>query len=64
LTCVIHKWWLSQKAYREQIKARRDEKQALVLAEIIQNFLPNFPFYQEELKMFPNSMISDFPIGF
>ncbi len=61
---VIHKWWLSQKAYREKIKARRDEKQALVLAEIIQNFLPNFPFEPEELKMFPNSMICDFPIGF
>lgn len=61
---VIHKWWLSHQTDREKIKARRDEKQALVLAELIQKFLPNFPFAQDELKMFPKSMICDLPIGF
>jgi len=61
---VIHKMWLSHQTNREQIKARRDEKQALILAEIIQSCLPNFPFSAEELKMFPKSMIDDLPIGF
>ncbi|MDM8560731.1 nucleotidyltransferase domain-containing protein [Candidatus Parabeggiatoa sp. HSG14] len=61
---VIHKWWLSHQVDREKIKARRDERQALVLAELIQTFLPNFPFSAEELKMFPKSMICDLPVGF
>ncbi|GEM_PF-6820085 len=59
---VIPKMWLSHQTNRG--KARRDEKQALILAEIIQNWLPNFPFSADELKMFPKSMIDDLPIGF
>ncbi|HEW97798.1 MAG: hypothetical protein DRR16_25315 [Candidatus Parabeggiatoa sp. nov. 3] len=39
---VIHKMWLSHQTNREKIKSRRDEKQALILAEIIQNGLPHF----------------------
>jgi hypothetical protein len=61
---VIHKRWLSHQIDREKIKALRDEKQALILAELIQNYLPNFPFSADELKMFPKYMINDLPIGF
>ncbi len=54
---TIHKLWLSTQANREIAKKRRDFQQAMGVAKIIVEQLPQFQFKPESLKMFPNDLV-------
>jgi hypothetical protein len=54
---AIHKLWVSRQANREPDKAKRDREQALTVAGIIMNRLPQFKFTSKELKMFPKELV-------
>ena len=53
---AIHKLWLSEQPTRRAEKAMRDRAQAIAVAEIIIDRLPQFRFKMEELKMFPKAI--------
>lgn len=49
---AIHKAWLSQQSDREPVKRVRDMNQAVLVVEIINNYLPNFPLKKEYLPWY------------
>ncbi len=56
---AAHKLWLSGQQNREPAKKRRDALQALVVASIIRDRLPHYPFSMESLKSFPLPVARD-----
>jgi len=54
---AIHKLWVSRQANRKPDKAKRDREQALTVAGIIMDRLPQFSFTSKELKMFPKELV-------
>ncbi len=54
---VLHKLWMSQDLSRENIKRKRDKSQAIAVAEVILNHLPDYRFSEKELKMLPRKII-------
>ena len=67
---VLHKLWLSQQDERDPLKKKRDHTQALIVADLIINHLPQYAFNRKELQMLPNELIAlaredrDMPSGF
>jgi hypothetical protein len=55
---TIHKLWLNEQINREPAKKRRDFQQAMGVAKIITDQLPQFDFKPENLKRFPINMIN------
>jgi hypothetical protein len=53
---AIHKLWLSEQPTRSHEKSIRDREQAITIAEMIIQYMPQFRFSMEELKMFPKSI--------
>jgi len=53
---AIHKLWLSEQLNRKADKAARDREQALTVANIVIDRLPQFKFKTDELKMFPKAI--------
>lgn len=54
---ALHKLWLSDQPDREPIKKNRDRDQAEAIIELINRYLPQYPFRNSELKMFPEAVI-------
>jgi len=54
---AIHKLWVSRQTNRKQDKAARDREQALTVAGIVMERLPQFSFTSKELKMFPKDLV-------
>jgi len=50
---AVHKLWLSQRADREPVKRRRDRDQALLVAHLLHEHLPDLPLAEEHLQQFP-----------
>ncbi|WP_373499181.1 nucleotidyltransferase domain-containing protein [Desulfococcus sp.] len=56
---AIHKLWLSKQVDREPAKKKRDYSQALAVCRLILQYLPQYPFTPEELRMFPRDVVTD-----
>ena len=50
---ALHKLWLSEQDDREPVKKRRDHNQALAVSQLIIQYLPQYQFNPDELRMFP-----------
>lgn len=53
---AVHKLWLSNQKDREAVKKKRDRSQALAVCKLILEFMPEFEFKQEDLRMFPEAI--------
>lgn len=56
---AIHKLWVAQQKNRETVKKKRDRSQALAVCKVILGYLPEYPFRRDELRMFPEEIVSD-----
>lgn len=56
---AIHKLWLSRQTDREPIKRKRDYSQSLSACKLILHYLTEFQFKPEELRMFPQAVLSE-----
>ena len=54
---VLHKLWMSKDPSRDNKKRRRDKTQAIAVAEIILNYLPNYKFSEKDLRLLPKKII-------
>jgi hypothetical protein len=68
---ALHKLWLSHQPDREPVKKARDRLQAIAVAKVVNQRLPQWPFTQHHLKAFPIALIEqaeqpmdDLPSGF
>lgn len=55
---AIHKAWLSHQTNREPVKKQRDLNQALMVMDLVREYLPNLPFEENGMRYFPKSVIS------
>lgn len=55
---AIHKAWLSHQTNREPVKKQRDLNQALMVIDLVREYLPNLPFDGHEMRYFPKSVIN------
>lgn len=55
---AIHKAWLSHQTNREPVKKQRDLNQALMVMDLVREYLPNLPFDEHEMRYFPKSVIN------
>jgi hypothetical protein len=54
---AVYKLWMGQRdPTRDPVKRDRDVGQAYAVAEIVREYLPNLPFTQSELQMFPEEV--------
>ena len=56
---AIHKLWLSKQFDRDPVKKKRDRSQALAVCKLILQYLPEFQFKPEELRMFPKAIVDE-----
>jgi len=54
---MIHKVWLSKQHDREPVKKQRDYQQALIVLDLLNEYLPQFPLNQSDMKYFPRHVI-------
>ncbi|MFH1728164.1 MAG: nucleotidyltransferase domain-containing protein [Pseudomonadota bacterium] len=54
---ALHKLWLSKQDDRDNLKKKRDYMQAILVANLVIKYLPQYQFKQAELKMFPKNII-------
>lgn len=54
---AIHKAWLSHQIDREPVKKQRDLNQALMVINLLQDYLPNYPLQKQDLRYFPKSVM-------
>jgi hypothetical protein len=54
---AVYKLWLSKQSRREALKRGRDQLQALAVARLVAERLPNLPFDAQDLKAFPQDVI-------
>jgi hypothetical protein len=54
---ALHKLWLSQQEDREPAKRSQDRAQAMVLAEMILRYLPQYYFFSSQLNLFPPEVV-------
>lgn len=53
---AIHKFWVSRRPDRDPVKVSRDRSQALAVVDLVQTLLPQWPFADEALRMFPQTL--------
>lgn len=53
---ALHKLWLSKREDRDPIKKERDRQQGLVVLDIINNYLSNYPLNDEFKRNLPNEL--------
>jgi len=56
---ALHKAWLSQRTDREPVKKARDRAQAVLVAELVQTYLPALPFDPARLRFFSADMLAE-----
>ena len=54
---VFNKLWLSRQEDREEIKRRRDYRQALAVADLVLRYLPQYEYFSTELDMLPQDLV-------
>jgi hypothetical protein len=54
---ALHKLWMSEQEDREAVKKRRDRDQALAVARLVLQYLPQHRFDASELRMFPLDVV-------
>lgn len=54
---AVHKAWLSHQVDREPVKKQRDLNQALMVINLLREYLPNFPLAAKDLRYFPKDVI-------
>jgi hypothetical protein len=54
---AVHKAWLSNQPDREPVKKTRDFGQAAMLYALLQEYLPNYPMDQHQMKYFPKDVV-------
>lgn len=57
---AIHKYWVSLRADREQLKAPRDRRQSLAVTELAVKYLPQYPFDEAFLASLPEELRQTF----
>ena len=55
---VMHQLWLSEQEDREPAKKPRDRMQAVAVARVVREYLPQYKFVSSELKMFPKDVVA------
>lgn len=53
---ALHKLWLSRQPGRDPLKKPKDRAQALLVAELVANYLPQLKFSNTELRMLPRAV--------
>ena len=56
---AIYKEWLAHQSDREPVKRARDAAQAVVVADLVREYMPHLKFDDESLGMFPQSIRQD-----
>ncbi|MBF0274244.1 MAG: nucleotidyltransferase domain-containing protein [Nitrospinae bacterium] len=56
---ILHKFWLSEEKLRPNEKKKRDKEQAIALTEALREYLPQYTFSGEQLRMFPKKIFDD-----
>jgi len=56
---AIHKLWLSEQPSRSTGKAKRDMEQAYTVASMVVQYMPQYSFSKDELKMFPEEVVRE-----
>lgn len=56
---AIHKAWLSQRFDRDPVKKPRDLGQAILVVEMLKEYLPQYPLDASALKYFPKSVVQN-----
>ena len=54
---AIHKAWLSHQVNREPVKKQRDLNQALMVMNLVREYLPNLPIEPNSLRFFPKEVV-------
>ena len=57
---ALHKFRVSQRDDREPAKKNRDASQALAVAQLVIDRLPQLKFSEDQLRMFPPSLVTHF----
>lgn len=57
---AIHKAWLSNQPDRNPVKKPRDLAQAIMMLDMLRQYLPLFPLEQEYLRYLPKELINNF----
>jgi hypothetical protein len=57
---ALHKYWVSRRNDREPAKKNRDASQALAVALLVIDRLPQLKFSEDQLRMFPPSLVTNF----
>ena len=53
---TLHKIWLCDQQDREPLKKKRDRHQAMAVAYLVNNYLPQYSFSNDDLKMSPSAV--------
>lgn len=53
---ALHKLWLADQPDREPVKKQRDKHQGIAVAALVVRYLPDYPFKESELLMFPKAV--------
>jgi len=56
---MIHKAWLSHQISREPVKKQRDLNQAVMVFNLIRDYLPNFPIETKDLRYLPKTVLEE-----
>lgn len=56
---AAHKLWLSDQSDRDVVKKKRDLHQACAVCKLVLQYLPEFEFKKQDLRMFPEAVIAD-----
>lgn len=54
---AVHKAWLSHQVDREPVKKQRDLNQALMVVELLKEYLPQFPLEINRMRYFPKDVL-------
>ncbi|MEA1969240.1 MAG: GSU2403 family nucleotidyltransferase fold protein, partial [Thermodesulfobacteriota bacterium] len=57
---ALHKFWVSQQPDRDPLKKGRDKNQAISAAQLVIEYLPQYRFGKNQLKMFPQTIVNKF----
>jgi len=56
---ALHKEWLSRQLHRDPLKRPRDKEQAIAVAQLVADYLPDLPMSADMLRMFPAEIRGD-----
>lgn len=57
---AIHKFWLSSRRDRDPIKKPRDAAQSAAVLSLVEDLLPQYPFSEKALRVFPKVLFARF----